>query len=62
MYEIRKHLNHNETKVRLNDEYDEYLRSLAKIHGTQKAVIAREILKAAIQQMRDELTRTQDMA
>ncbi|OOG85729.1 MULTISPECIES: hypothetical protein [Pseudomonas] len=62
MYDFRKHLNHNETKVRLNDEYDEYLRSLAKIHGTQKAVIAREILKAAIQQMREELTRTQDMA
>ncbi|CAI8994307.1 MULTISPECIES: hypothetical protein [Pseudomonas] len=62
MYEDPKHLNHNETKVRLSDEYDEYLRSLAKIHGTQKAVLAREILKAAIQQMRDELTRIQDIA
>jgi predicted DNA-binding protein len=62
MYDNREHLNINETKVRLNDEYDAYLRSLAKIHGTQKAVLAREILKAAIQQMRDELTRIQDMA
>ena len=62
MYEDPKQLNHNETKVRLSDEYDNYLRSLAKIHGTQKAVLAREILKAAIQQMRDELTRVQDMA
>ena len=62
MYEDPKHLNHNETKVRLSDEYDNYLRCLADIHGTQKAVLAREILKAAIVQMRDELTRIQEKA
>lgn len=62
MYDDPTHLNHNETKVRLSDEYDQYLRLLAKIHGTQKAVLAREILKAAIHQMRGELTRIQDIA
>ncbi|NVZ22661.1 hypothetical protein HX794_23740 [Pseudomonas costantinii] len=62
MYDNPEHLNRNETKVRLNDEYDNYLRSLASIHGTQKGVLAREILKAAIQQMRDELTKMNETA
>lgn len=62
MYKNRDHLNINETKVRLSNEYDNYLSSLAEIHGTQKAVLARDILKAAIEQMRDELTRIQHQA
>lgn len=49
--------NINETKVRLDDEYDAFLASLAKIHRTRKAVLAREALKAWIDGMREEIKR-----
>lgn len=39
-----KHI--NQTKVLLDDEYDEWLQSAARIHRTPKAVLAREILKS----------------
>lgn len=58
MYPNPKHRNHNETKVRLDDEYEAFLVSLAEIHRTQKATLAREILKSWIDEKREELTRS----
>lgn len=40
----RKHV--HQTKVLLNEEFDRWLESAARIHGTPKAVMAREILKS----------------
>lgn len=51
-----KHI--NETKIRLDDEYDEALTSLAKIHRTPKSVLAREALKSWISSIRGEIKRT----
>ncbi|WP_313052918.1 hypothetical protein [Pantoea piersonii] len=56
MYADPKHLKDKETKVRLDEEFDTFLSSLARIHRTQKAVLAREILEAAMLRMREELT------
>jgi predicted DNA-binding protein len=58
MYADPRHKNRNETKVRLDDEYEAFLESLATIHHTQKAVLAREILKSWIDEKREELTRS----
>jgi len=57
MYADPRHKNRNETKVRLDDEYESFLENLATIHRTQKAVLAREILKSWIDEKREELTR-----
>lgn len=39
-----KHI--NQTKVLLDDEFEDLLRCAARIHRTPKAVLAREILKS----------------
>jgi len=39
-----KHM--NQLKVLLDDEFEELLSCAAKIHGTKKAVLAREVLKS----------------
>lgn len=62
MYEDPKHKKTKETKVRLDDEFDSFLTSMARIHRTQKAVLAREILEAAMLRMREELTGQQHTA
>jgi len=36
----------NQTKVLLDDEFEDLLRCAAKIHRTKKSVLAREVLKA----------------
>lgn len=56
MYAEPKHKKTKETKVRLDDEFDAFLTSMATIHRTQKAVLAREILEAAMLRMREEIT------
>jgi hypothetical protein len=48
--------------VRLDDEFDAFLTSMATIHRTQKAVLAREILEAAMLRMREEITGQQHTA
>lgn len=62
MYADPRHKNRNETKVRLDDEYEAFLESLAMIHRTQKAALAREILKSWIDEKREELTRSMNVA
>lgn len=52
----------NETKVRLDDDYEAALVSLAKIHRTRKAVLAREALESWIDGMREELKRNVHVA
>jgi hypothetical protein len=52
----------NETKVRLDDDYEAALTSLAKIHRTRKAVFAREVLESWIDGMREELKRNSHVA
>ncbi|WP_332774402.1 hypothetical protein [Pseudomonas sp. ESBL1] len=52
---IPKH--ENETKVRLDDEYEAAMVALSKIHRTRKAALMREVLMAWVDQMRDELKR-----
>ncbi|UHH28319.1 hypothetical protein LUW10_20905 [Pseudomonas veronii] len=52
----------NETKVRLDDEYEAALVSLAKVHRTRKAVLAREALESWIDGMREELKRNSRVA
>ena len=57
MYHDHKHLRDHITKVRLDEDTDELLQSLAKFHRTQKAVLARELLEASL---RDMLSRLED--
>ena len=52
----------NETKVRLDDEYEAALVSLAKVHRTRKAVLAREALESWIDGMREEIKRSSHVA
>ncbi len=40
----RKHI--NQIKVRLDDEFEDLLTCAAKIHGTSKSALAREVLKS----------------
>ena len=57
MYHDPKHLRDHITRVRLDEDTDELLQSLAKFHRTQKAVLARELLEASL---RDMLSRLED--
>lgn len=54
-FEDRSHLHDQITRVRLNQDTDDLLRSLAKFHRTQKAVLARELLEASLRNMLTEL-------
>ena len=40
----RKHI--NQIKVRLDEEFEDLLTCAAKIHGTSKSALAREVLKS----------------
>ncbi|MGJ3438629.1 hypothetical protein AAZU54_01370 [Pseudomonas sp. Je.1.5.c] len=40
------HKHVNQTKVLLDDEFEELLRCAARIHRTRKAVLARDVLKS----------------
>ncbi|WP_394543698.1 hypothetical protein [Azorhizophilus paspali] len=40
------HKHVNQTKVLLDDEFEDLLRSAARVHRTPKAVLAREVLKS----------------
>ena len=40
----RKHV--NQIKVRLDEEFEDLLTCAAKIHGTSKSALAREVLKS----------------
>lgn len=40
------HKHVNQTKVLLDDEYEELLRCAARIHRTRKSVLARDVLKS----------------
>ncbi|AJE21477.1 hypothetical protein [Azotobacter chroococcum] len=40
------HKHVNQTKVLLDDEFEDLLRCAARIHRTPKAVLAREVLKS----------------
>jgi len=57
MYHDPKHLRDHITKVRLDEDTDELLQSLAKFHRTQKAVLAPELFEAS---RRDMLSRLED--
>ncbi|WP_110970843.1 hypothetical protein [Pseudomonas huaxiensis] len=54
-YQERSHLHDQITRVRLDQDTDDLLRSLAKFHRTQKAVLARELLEASLRSMLSEL-------
>lgn len=51
MYADPKHIRDHITKVRLDEDTDDLLQSLAKFHRTQKAVLARELLEASLRDM-----------
>lgn len=59
MYHDPKHIRDHITKVRLDEDTDELLQSLAKFHRTQKAVLARELLEASLRDMISRLEDTQ---
>lgn len=59
MYHDPKHLRDHITKVRLDEDTDDLLQSLAKFHRTQKAVLARELLEASLRDMISRLEDTQ---
>lgn len=40
------HKHKNQTKVLLDDEFEDLLRCVARIHNTPKSVLAREVLKS----------------
>lgn len=62
MYDDPRHRNTNETKLRLDDAYEAFLRDLARIHRTQKGVIVRAVMKEWIDEMRAQLTANTDAA
>ncbi|KSP22710.1 hypothetical protein [Pseudomonas aeruginosa] len=62
MYDDPRHRNTNETKLRLDDDYEAFLRDLARIHSTQKGVIVRAVMKEWIDEMRAQLTANTDAA
>lgn len=51
MYDDPKHLRDHITKVRLDEDTDDLLRSLARFQRTQKSVLARELLEASLREM-----------
>jgi len=55
MYADPKHIRDHITKVRLDEDTDDLLQSLAKFHRTQKAVLARELLEASLRDMLSRL-------
>lgn len=55
MYADPKHLHDHITKVRLDEDTDDLLGSLARFHRTQKAVLARELLEAKLREMLVEM-------
>lgn len=54
-YDDRSHLHDQITRVRLDQDTDDLLRSLAKFHRTQKAVLARELLESSLRSMLNEV-------
>lgn len=54
-YDDRSHLHDQITRVRLDQDTDDLLRSLAKFHRTQKAVLARELLEASLRNLLNEV-------
>lgn len=57
MYDDPRHLRDHITKVRLDEDTDDLLQSLARFHRTQKAVLARELLEASLRGMLAEIGR-----
>lgn len=55
MYDDPRHLRDHITKVRLDEDTDDLLQSLARFHRTQKAVLARELLESSLREMLAEL-------
>lgn len=53
------HKHVNQTKVLLDDEFEDLLRSAARIHRTPKAVLAREVLKSWLLGLVDSKTDSQ---
>ncbi len=51
MYDNPKHLKDHVTKVRLDEDTDDLLKSLARFHRTQPAVLARELLEEKLTEM-----------
>ncbi len=51
MYADPKHIRDHITKVRLDEDTDDLLSSLAKFHRTQKAVLARELLEEGLKSL-----------
>lgn len=54
MYSDPRHIRDHEVKVRLNEDELELLESLAKYNRTQRAVLARELMLAALAQLKGE--------
>ena len=58
-------LNHkhvNQTKLLLDDEFEQWLQCAARIHRTPKAVLAREILKSWLLESVDDFKRDSRVA
>lgn len=55
MYDDPRHLRDHITKVRLDEDTDDLLQSLARFHRTQKAALARELLEASLRDMLSDL-------
>lgn len=55
MYDDPRHLRDHITKVRLDEDTDDLLQSLARFHRTQKAVLARELLESSLREMLAEI-------
>lgn len=54
-YDDRSHLHDQITRVRLDQDTVDLLRSLAKFHRTQKAVLARELLESSLRNLLSEV-------
>lgn len=62
MYTDPNHLRDKATKVRLDEVADDLLTAMARFHRTQKAVLARDLLERALNQMMEELNAKTDVA
>ena len=62
MYEIPSHLKDREIKLRVDQTTYDLIGALARFHRTQKAVLVRDLVEAALERLADEGTEKDNAA
>jgi hypothetical protein len=62
MYADPKHLRDHEIKLRVDEDTFHLIEAMARFSRTQKAVLVRDLVKAALDQMTEEFNKNTDAA